>query len=234
MKCPQCGEPHDLSDCPRWKMSDYRLLPVALAPHIKDAIRASGHFMPESLWASIIAAHDLVGTICPVCAQGYMGERCDECGIDAATAKQVAQQQASTAQEQAASDSGMLVQAIDACDACMDVTQVEPEDAAAWQVVRAALVAPAHALTDAEWQPIETAPKGAAGYSWMMLKWGSEDEPNTGAGMRCGDKFFAAATFHCLGKEKRYEFREVEVSATHWMPMLDSPRAIAAHLARKG
>jgi len=38
----------------------YRLLPVELSPAIKDAIVASGHFMPESLWASVIAAHDLV------------------------------------------------------------------------------------------------------------------------------------------------------------------------------
>ena len=38
----------------------FRLLPVALAPHIKDAIVASGHFMPESLWSAIIAAQDLV------------------------------------------------------------------------------------------------------------------------------------------------------------------------------
>lgn len=62
--CPLCKEPHDLSQCPRWRTqagaAGYRLLPVALAPHIKDAIRASGHFMPESLWAAIHAAQDLV------------------------------------------------------------------------------------------------------------------------------------------------------------------------------
>lgn len=36
---------------------------------------------------------------------------------------------------------GLLEQAIDACDACMDISQVEPEDAAAWQIVRAAILA---------------------------------------------------------------------------------------------
>lgn len=71
----------------------------------------------------------------------------------------------------------------------------------------------------AGWRPIETAPTGARGYTWMMLAWGSDDDKNTGAGMRCGDKFFAAGTFHCLGREKRFEFREIEVKPTHWMPM---------------
>lgn len=37
----------------------------------------------------------------------------------------------------------LLQQAIEQCDGCMDVTQVEPEDAAAWQVVRAALASQA-------------------------------------------------------------------------------------------
>lgn len=55
--------------------NEYRLLPVALAPHIKDAIIASGHFMPESLWAAIIAAHDLVApALCP-------------CGFDSTSCK---------------------------------------------------------------------------------------------------------------------------------------------------
>lgn len=31
---------------------------------------------------------------------------------------------------------GLLAQAIEQCDGCMDETQVEPEDAAAWQIVR--------------------------------------------------------------------------------------------------
>lgn len=33
----------------------------------------------------------------------------------------------------------LLQHAIEQCDGCMDETQVEPEDAAAWKVVRAAL-----------------------------------------------------------------------------------------------
>ena len=77
-----------------------------------------------------------------------------------------------------------------------------------------------------EWQPIETAPKGAKGYAWMMLAWGPEDDPNAGAGMRCGDKFFAAATFYCLGQKKQYEMREIEVHPTHWMPRPEAPNAM--------
>ncbi len=73
------------------------------------------------------------------------------------------------------------------------------------------------------WQPIETAPTGVKGYAWMMLAWGPEDDQNTGAGMRCGEKFFAAATFYRLGQEKQYEMREIEVRPTHWAPMLPAP-----------
>lgn len=74
------------------------------------------------------------------------------------------------------------------------------------------------------WQPIETAPKGARGYAWMMLAWGAEDDPHVAAGMRCGDKFFAAATFYCLGQEKQYEMREIEAHPTHWMPIPAAPK----------
>ena len=74
-----------------------------------------------------------------------------------------------------------------------------------------------------DWQPIDTAPKGAKGYCWMNLAWGSEGDQSTGIGMRWGDRFFVAATFHCLGQEKRFEFREIEVSPTHWMPLLPPP-----------
>lgn len=66
------------------------------------------------------------------------------------------------------------------------------------------------------WQPIETAPRGANGYTWMDLAWGPEGDQSCGTGMRWGDRFFAAGVFHCLGQEKRYEIREVEVQPTHW------------------
>lgn len=89
MKCPQCDGPHTLSQCPNWRMKNaliaaihreespgisanlterlnavnagsHRLLPVALAPHIRDALVETGKcFMPETLWAAVIAAHDL-------------------------------------------------------------------------------------------------------------------------------------------------------------------------------
>lgn len=74
-----------------------------------------------------------------------------------------------------------------------------------------------------EWRPIGTAPKGANGYCWMNLAWGPEGDKSTGVGMRWGDRFFAAGTFHCLGQEKRYEFREIEVKPTHWMPLSRAP-----------
>lgn len=75
-----------------------------------------------------------------------------------------------------------------------------------------------------QWHPIETAPAGATGYAWMMLAWGPEDDQNTGVGMRDGDKFYASATFYRLGREKQYEFREIEVRPTHWMPLPASPQ----------
>jgi hypothetical protein len=76
------------------------------------------------------------------------------------------------------------------------------------------------------WQPIETAPKGAKGYSWMNLAWGPEGDQSAGIGMRWGDRFFAVGTFYCLGQQKQYEFREIEVNPTHWMPLPDAPDAV--------
>ena len=73
------------------------------------------------------------------------------------------------------------------------------------------------------WQPIETAPTGKKGWTWMNLAWGPEGDQSTGLGMRWGDRFFAAGVFYCLGQEKQYEIREVEVRPTHWMPTLGAP-----------
>lgn len=82
---------------------------------------------------------------------------------------------------------------------------------------------------DAAWRPIETAPRSRAdGYCWMHLAWGPEGDVSTGVGMRWGDRFFAAGTFHCLGQKKRYEFREIEVQPTHWMPLYAAPIATQA------
>lgn len=88
---------------------------------------------------------------------------------------------------------------------------------------RAEMAAAFKAMMAEAWQPIETAPKGVIGYAWMMLAWGGDDDPHTAEGMRCGDKFFAAGTFYCLGQEKKYELREVEVHPTHWAPMPPPP-----------
>lgn len=73
------------------------------------------------------------------------------------------------------------------------------------------------------WQPIETAPKGAKGYAWMMLAWGPEGDQSIGKGMRWGDRFFAAGDFYCLGQEKKFELREIEIHPTHWMPLAAPP-----------
>lgn len=75
-----------------------------------------------------------------------------------------------------------------------------------------------------QWMPIETAPTGATGYAWMMLAWGPEQDKSTGVGMRDGEKFYASATFYCLGRDKQYEFREIEVRPTHWMPLPAAPQ----------
>lgn len=74
-----------------------------------------------------------------------------------------------------------------------------------------------------DWQPIETAPCGKKGWTWMNLAWGPEGDQSTGLGMRWGDRFFAAGVFYCLGQEKQYEIREVEVQPTRWMPTLSVP-----------
>lgn len=87
------------------------------------------------------------------------------------------------------------------------------------------------AITEREWQPIETAPNGVAingepGVCWMMLAIpdgeGSYIRQN---GMRIGDRFFAALTFYCGGKfeGKQFELRESEVKPTHWMPLPEPP-----------
>lgn len=74
-----------------------------------------------------------------------------------------------------------------------------------------------------QWQPIETAPRGAKGICWMLLAWGPEEDQATGNGMRIGDRYFAAGSFFCIGGDKPFEFREIEVSPTHWMPLPAAP-----------
>ena len=75
------------------------------------------------------------------------------------------------------------------------------------------------------WQPIETAPKGVNGISFMGLAWGPDDDRSTGAGMQIDGKFYAAGTFFCAGsKEKPFEIRECEVKPTHWMPLPPAPQ----------
>lgn len=75
------------------------------------------------------------------------------------------------------------------------------------------------------WRPIETAPKGASGISWMLLAHGPSDDLSIGTGMRFNDQFFAASTFYRGGNvgTRQFEFREHEVFPTHWMPMPKPP-----------
>jgi hypothetical protein len=73
------------------------------------------------------------------------------------------------------------------------------------------------------WQPIETAPKGARGYAWMMLCWGREDGLATGTGFHAEGRFFAAATFFKPSGFPAFEHRQIEVFPTHWMPIPQPP-----------
>lgn len=70
-----------------------------------------------------------------------------------------------------------------------------------------------------QWYPIETAPKGVTGWSFMLLLHGHDEDKTTSMGMRWGDKFYAAGIFFCIGQQKKFEFREHEVIPTHWMPL---------------
>jgi hypothetical protein len=100
----------------------------------------------------------------------------------------------------------------------------EAEAIAAWNRRRPAS-AVAEAAGEKGWQPIETAPKGANGYAWMLLAWGPEEDISTGWGMRHGDKFYACGTFYCLEQERRHQFREIEVTPTYWRPLPAAPSA---------
>lgn len=74
------------------------------------------------------------------------------------------------------------------------------------------------------WQPIETAPRGANGISFMLLAWGVQGDQCTGQGMRIDDDFYTAAVFYCLGKTKKpFELRETKITPTHWQPSPKPP-----------
>lgn len=79
--------------------------------------------------------------------------------------------------------------------------------------------------TEPAWSPIETAPKGEKGCSWMLLAWGPEEDKSTGYGMNVDGKFYASATFYCLGQDRLCQMREIEVNPTHWMPLPAAPEA---------
>jgi hypothetical protein len=62
MKCPHCNGDHTLSQCPTWK--GYRLLPVALAPHIKDALVRYTD-MPLAAWTDVMLAQERMDAAAP-------------------------------------------------------------------------------------------------------------------------------------------------------------------------
>lgn len=77
---------------------------------------------------------------------------------------------------------------------------------------------------DACWQPIETAPRGANGISFMLVMWGPEGDENCGYAIQIDGRFFASAVYFCSGrKAKPFEIRETEVNPTHWMPLSNPP-----------
>lgn len=100
----------------------------------------------------------------------------------------------------------------------------DPDMADAYKAMLAAAPQPAAAPSGDAWQPIETAPKGKNGVSFMMLANGPEDDQSVSIGMQIDGKFYAGSVFYCLGnKEKPFEIREHKVQPTHWMPMPDTP-----------
>ena len=71
------------------------------------------------------------------------------------------------------------------------------------------------AADEAAWLPIESAPKGVNGISWMQLARVDGEETFTWSGMYCRGKFYAAGVF-CSSGEVPFEFRQHEVHPTHW------------------
>ena len=74
-----------------------------------------------------------------------------------------------------------------------------------------------------EWKPIASAPENEGRPLFCELCWGPEGDQSVGTGFRHNGKWYAAGLFYCLGQEKRYELREVEVQPTHWKPQSDLP-----------
>ncbi|AZS78811.1 hypothetical protein ELS24_10365 [Achromobacter spanius] len=74
-----------------------------------------------------------------------------------------------------------------------------------------------------EWKPIASAPENEGRPLFCELCWGPEGDQSVGTGFRHNEKWYAAGLFYCLGQEKRYELREVEVQPTHWKPQSDLP-----------
>jgi hypothetical protein len=81
-------------------------------------------------------------------------------------------------------------------------------------------------LAEREWQRIETAPEVKGKYFFCRIAWGPEWDKCTGDGFRWKGKWFVAALFHkgsARFDECQNEFRQIEVSPTHWMPKPEVP-----------
>lgn len=69
-----------------------------------------------------------------------------------------------------------------------------------------------------QWKPIESVPDNNGRPMFCLLAFGPEGDQSVGQGFRVNGKWYVGATFYCLGQEKRYEIREIEVQPTHWQP----------------
>lgn len=100
-----------------------------------------------------------------------------------------------------------------------------------WTRIIAALSVPLPEIEGGDkgdgWRPIDTAPIGAKGTSWMMLAYGPEGDQSVSVGMKFHDKYYAASTFYVGGPHdsRQFRFQEHEVFPTHWKHLPAAPSA---------
>lgn len=84
-------------------------------------------------------------------------------------------------------------------------------------------VAPKITPIPAGWKPIESVPENEGRPIFCLLAFGPEGDQSVGKGFRVNGKWYVGATFYCLGQEKSYEIREIEVQPTHWRSIPNLP-----------
>ena len=96
-----------------------------------------------------------------------------------------------------------------------------------WTRILSALSVPEGGDKGDGWRPIDTAPIGAKGTSWMMLAYGPEGDQSVSVGMKFHDKYYAASTFYVGGPHdsRQFRFQEHEVFPTHWKHLPAAPSA---------